>query len=148
MNNGDFYTVEVIPAFQIFVKKDNILKPYNTIYILDEGIKECSTQHLIPSHRKNNIEVSTYVLEMAYLPDHFIEDISFFGILDYILIKEYHKTFRQLSSEIIEEEVFYKIVFPTIKIEEFYNTSGDMKYKIIITGRKEVSNEKFQIESK
>jgi len=77
---------------------------------------------------------------MAYLPEHFIEDVSFFGIWDEILIKEYHKTFKHAINKLEEEDKFYDIIFPTIEIEEYYNRSGDTEYKIIITGRKEISN--------
>lgn len=145
MKENDFYTSEEVPVFQIFININNIsnlkcCKPYNIIYNLDAGIIECSTKHSISSDRKTNKEVSTYTLKMAYLPEHFIEDVSFFGIWDEILIKEYHKTFKHAINKLEEEDKFYDIIFPTIEIEEYYNRSGDTEYKIIITGRKEISN--------
>ena len=152
MKENDFYIIKEAPTFQIFIDINNIshlkyYKPYNTIYNLDAGIVECSAKHLISLNRTTNKEVSTYILKMAYLPEHFIEDVSFFGIWDKVLIKEHRKTFKYTINELKEEDKFYNIISPTIEIEEYYNRSGDTEYKIIITGRKEVSNRTSSIEN-
>ena len=148
MKENDFYIIKEIPEFQVFMDINNIsnlkyYKPYNAIYNLDTGIIECSVKHLVSSNQKT---VSTYILKMAYLPDHFIEDISFFGIWDKVLIKEHHKTFKYMINELEEKDKFFNIIYPIIEIEEYYNCSGGTEYKVIITGKKEVSNRTSFIE--